>query len=114
MAFAVRMRQILAVFLFPKAFGLHLFFIGPDFRRDTGAFQRLTLFALVDAGTKDVDDFLLILSLPRLPHFAAQSEGVRGWKESETAGAAVSVIRRNTVEFPLNGRAEDFPWVQTK
>ena len=60
MAFAVGMGEILAVFLFPKAFGLHLFFIGPDFGCNPGAFQRLTLFALVDAGAEDVNDFAVL------------------------------------------------------
>jgi len=99
------MRQILAVFLFPKAFGLHLFFIGSDFGCDAGPLQRLTLFALVGAGTKDVDDFLLVRLLFLL--YSAQSEEGRGRKESETAGATGAVFRREAVEFPLNDRAEE-------
>jgi hypothetical protein len=104
------MREILAVFLFPKAFGLHLFCIGPDFGRNMFVFQCLTILALITAGTKDVDDLVILFLL----FFAAQNEGVRGRKESETAGVDGVFFRRDAVEFPLNDRAEDFHRVQSQ
>ena len=88
------MGEIFAVFLFPEAFGLHFLFVRPDFGRDAGAFQRLTLFALVDAGTEDVDDFRLVRFLILL--FAAQNERVRGRTETETAGAAFGSFSSGT------------------
>ena len=108
-AFTVGMGEIFAVFLFPKAFGLHLFFIGPDFGRDAGPLKRLTFFALIDTGTEDVNDLVIFFLL-----FRGKDKGIRSRNEPETAGVIVPGGRGRTVQFPFDGFMDSLGRIQAQ